>query len=222
MSLGGTLSTVNSTAAKVSAVAAVANTLANPACTPTLDVPAGASASLGGLLNSALGSIEGTAAAGLQSLEDNITGAVTAEAGAILGEINLLSMNLQSILSAFEAGGVSVGVPFTLGPSLGNIESIVMGLVNQVIQTAEQDIISAATNAINGAIMSAVNAITNLAVGELQKDLGPLLAALQAINGVLGHIEAEKMLIQQVLTNATSCPAKAEIMVEVYFKGGAK
>lgn len=191
---------------------------ANP-CTPTLSVPTGSNPSLGNLLSNALDSISGTASDALSSLESNVTGALSADAASIVGQINLLQLNLGSITSAFTSGGAIGQITYKLGS--GSLLSDVENLANQVVSSVEQQVVGAATGAITGAITSAVSQISNLAIGELQKDIGPLLNALSAINGALGQINAEILLVQQALANASSCPAKGELLAEVYFKQGA-
>jgi hypothetical protein len=71
-------------------------------------------------------------------------------------------------------------------------------------------------------IQQALSAVANFTAAQLQKDLSPLISAISAMNAIVGKIEAEKALVSGILQTASSCPAKAAIMAEAYFKQGPK
>jgi hypothetical protein len=191
----------------------------NP-CTPTLSTP---TLSVSGFLGSIEGAVAGevsTLVSGVQGELGVLEGTAAGAVGSIVGQLNLLSLNLKSVLSLPSLSLGGFGLSANLGKSLlsgalGAVEGLASNLLNQV----EQEAVSQATSLINGAVAQAFNAINNLAIGELQKDIGPLLNALQAINGVLGAVEAEKALVSAALSSATSCPARAELLAEAFFKG---
>lgn len=166
------------------------------ACTPGISVP---------LLASNTPSIAST----FNNSLSIVTGVVSQDFAAMKYQLNLMSMNLQALAAAAKAllaAGTTIAIP---NIQTAAAKALLAALEKQAVALVE-DFVAQQVNAI-------INQITAMALDEIQKDIAPVMNALQAINSILGKTEADLVLVSSVFSSK-DCPAKAELLSEIYFK----
>jgi hypothetical protein len=183
--------------------------VANP-CAVTLDVGA-------------------VSAADLASLQAAISGSLTSAEQQVLNALNIpalkgLLSSINGLLSALKTPipmGLTVSTP-GIDPFASIVESIIGKLINEVISSVEQQVLNEVTQIATQAITQAINSLANTVASDLRKDLSPVINVINQLQAVVGKVEATKALVQSILSEANTCPAKAAIMAEAYFKQGAR
>jgi hypothetical protein len=127
-------------------------------------------------------------------------------AKATLAGVNLLATNIRSTL---EAAGTALAA--TAKPDVQT--AIAKALVSQLTSSAT----SIATQTINTAVASALNGITNMAIGEMQRNLAPVYDKLGQLSAVIGQAAMSVQLANSVFASR-GCAANSEILAEVFFR----
>lgn len=133
-------------------------------------------------------------------------GQVTANAQALVSSVNVMATTLRSTL---EAAGKILAMSARADVQTAVAKALVDQLKNQAMSVANQ--------AVNTAVASALNGVTSLAISELRRNLEPVYGALQQLSGVVGQLAMETSLTRFIFS-ARDCPAKAELLAEVYFR----
>jgi hypothetical protein len=146
----------------------------------------------------------------------------------ILNALNIPA--LQSALNSINGLIAVLKTPIPMGltistPSLSLfqiVNTIIGNAITNIINQIEQQALNQAEKLAAQAINQAAASVANLVASDLRKDLGPVLKVINTLNGIVGQVEAQKAFVQSILNTASTCPAKAAVMAEAYFKLGAK
>lgn len=240
------LPTLPSVGSLVGAIPALKTPVTDP-CKPSLSIPtlgADASKLISGALAGTAGLVAGIAAGGVDQIVASAEGEVNAEissakaavnasinavnsaVSSAAGVVNALSLpsvpsiKLPSLTSSLSLGGLMSKAGAS--PFAGIVQAAVGGAINGAISAAQNKVAGLAGAAVSGIVNKATSAISGFTAHELRKDLGKLTGIMSALNGAMGNVEGSKLLVGNILSSVSSCPAKAELMAEAYFKQGAK
>ena len=193
--------------------ASVSTNLQNAGADPcALTLSQGLSSSL------SVSSLQSLLQSGLASLSGGQTGLNALNIPALSSALN----SINSLVAALKTPipmGLTISTPGN--PLFQIVNSIIGSVINSVIKHIEQLAVNEAKQLATQAVQTAIASVSNLTAGNLRKDMGPVLAVLNAITGIVGKVEGEKAYVQAVLNTANTCPATAAIMAEAFFKKGA-